>query len=132
MKILNKNVASQDYLVKFLPREISILLQLKCHPNILRCYNIIETDTKVLFVMQLAANGDLLDYVNKRRHIPEPEARCIFRQILRAMKFLHDEGIAHRDLKCENVMLGNNMEVKLGGECALPFDLACHARCILI
>ena len=66
--------------------------------------------------MELADNGDLLDYINSRRHIPEPESRCIFRQITNAVQFLHSNGLAHRDLKCENILLGHNMEVKLGGE----------------
>lgn len=69
----------------------------------------------MFFVMDLAGNGDLLDYINARRVIPEPEAKYIFREIISGIQYLHRLNIAHRDLKCENIMLTNNMEVKIGG-----------------
>ena len=116
IKILNKSAASRDYLDKFLPREVEILRKLRHHSNILHCYHIMETENQVLFIMELAANGDLLDYINARRQIPEPESRYIFRQIISAVQFLHSNHIAHRDLKCENVLLSHKMEVKLAGE----------------
>ena len=65
--------------------------------------------------MDLAGNGDLLDYINARRVVPEGEAKYIFRQIVSGIQYMHRLNIAHRDLKCENIMLNSNMEVKIGG-----------------
>eukprot|EP00731_Ephydatia_muelleri_P007808 Em0004g146a len=125
LKILNKKAASKDFLTRFLPREIRILQTVR-HPNILRVHELIETERHAFFVLELAQNGDLLDYINGRKIIPEPEARFIFRQIASAVSYFHSINIIHRDLKCENVMLSKDMDIKIGdfgfaldlGECA--------------
>lgn len=115
IKNLNKRQASEDYLTKFLPREIAILQKVS-HPNIISVYQIIETEFRCFFMLEIAQNGDLLDYINARRYLPEPEARFIFTQISRAIGFCHDQEIVHRDLKCENIMLSRGMDVKVGGK----------------
>lgn len=115
VKILNKTAASKDYLKKFLPREIDVLQRLN-HSNIIRVYEIIETDRLVYFMMELGQNGDLLDYINARRSIPEAEAKYLFRQLVLGIQYLHRHNIVHRDLKCENIMLSKDMDVKIGGE----------------
>lgn len=115
IKILNKSVASRDYLHKFLPREIDILQKIN-HSSIIRVLEIIETDKLAYFMMELAQNGDLLDYINARRTLPEAEAKYLFRQLVLGIQYLHRHNIVHRDLKCENIMLSKDMEVKIGGD----------------
>ena len=78
-------------------------------------YEIIETDKQVFFMMELAQNGDLLDYINTRRVLKESEAKYLFRQMVSAIQHLHYNKLVHRDLKCENVMLSSKMTVVLGG-----------------
>ena len=114
IKNLNKEIATVEYLSKFLPREIEIL-QLISHPNIVQVFQIIETDKKAFFMMELAENGDLLDYINSQRFLPEPDARFLFRQMASALHYCHADNIVHRDLKCENIMLSRDMDVKIGG-----------------
>lgn len=115
IKNLQKRIASKDYLTRFLPREISVL-QLVNHPNILHVYQIIETEEKCFFMLELADNGDLLDYINSRGHLPEDEARYIFKQLTSAILYCHSIGVVHRDLKCENIMISRDMQVKIGGK----------------
>lgn len=114
IKNLNKKQASDDYLTKFLPREIAILQQVH-HPNIISILQIIETEIRCFFMLDIAENGDLLDYINTRRYLPEPEARFVFTQMSQAIDFCHERNIVHRDLKCENIMLNKCMDVKIGG-----------------
>lgn len=114
LKILNKKAASKDFLARFLPREIRILQAIR-HPHVVRVYELIETEKHAFFVLELAQNGDLLDYINGRKVIPEPEARYMFRQMASAVAHLHTLNIIHRDLKCENIMLSKDMDVKIGG-----------------
>ena len=115
IKNLNKKQASEDYLSKFLPREIAVL-QRVIHPNIISVLQIIETEVRCFFMLEIAENGDLLDYINTRRYLPEPEARFIFIQMCQAIAYCHSQDIVHRDLKCENIMLSRNMDVKIGGK----------------
>ena len=115
VKVLSKLVASRDYLTKFLPREKEIMLRLS-HQGFLQLIQIIETNNQIFFVMELAANGDLLDYINARRAVPECEGRTIFRQVVSGVAYIHSINITHRDLKCENIMLTASMEAKIGGE----------------
>ena len=67
-------------------------------------------------MLELAENGDLLDYINSRRYLPEPEAKHFYRQMSSAIAYCHSVNIIHRDLKCENIMLSKYMNVKIGGE----------------
>ena len=112
---MNKKQASEDYLTKFLPREIAILQQVS-QPNIINILQIIETELRCFFMLEIAENGDLLDYINTRRYLPESEARFVFEQMTQAIGFCHERDIVHRDLKCENVMLSRSMDVKIGGK----------------
>lgn len=114
IKNLNKEAATKEYLSKFLPREIEIL-QAVCHPNIVQVFQIIETEKKAFLMLELAENGDLLDYINSRRYLNESEARFIFRQMSSGIAYCHSLDIVHRDLKCENIMLSKDMDVKIGG-----------------
>ena len=111
-KVVNKRGASKDYLTKFLPREIDVMQKIS-HPYIIQVYQIYETEKQVFFLMDLAENGDLLEFINSRRFLPEHEARYIFGQICEAIEFLHSNNICHRDLKCENILLGSRMSVKV-------------------
>ena len=115
IKNLNKEVATKEYLSKFLPREIEILQRVQ-HPNIIQVFQIIETEKKAFLMLELAENGDLLDYINSRRYLHEPEARFIFRQMSGGIAYCHSLDIIHRDLKCENIMLSKDMDVKIGGK----------------
>jgi serine kinase len=63
--------------------------------------------------MQHAENGSILDLIHKLKRVPEPRACHLFRQILSALEYCHTQGVAHRDLKCENILLDNTFTVKL-------------------
>ncbi|KAG8189818.1 hypothetical protein JTE90_026121 [Oedothorax gibbosus] len=111
VKVINRAHLSTDFLTKFLPREIEVLSKVK-HENIIKVYKIFNYKDRVYIFMELAQN-DLLNYVKERDRIPEKEARNLFRQIVSALKYLHSINVAHRDLKCENIMITENKEIKL-------------------
>lgn len=46
----------------------------------------------------------------------EDEARRVFSQILQAVSYCHSQGVVHRDLKAENLLLDRNNNIKLAGE----------------
>jgi serine/threonine protein kinase len=59
----------------------------------------------------LYGGGDLLDYIMAKGKFSEPRCRKLFKDITRAVAYLHKNGIAHRDLKGENVLLRFNEKV---------------------
>ncbi|XP_032376449.1 NUAK family SNF1-like kinase 1 [Etheostoma spectabile] len=93
-------------------REIEITASLR-HSNIIRFYEVFESRDKIVIVMEYASRGELYDYIQERGRLPETEARGIFRQITSAVHFCHKNGVVHRDLKLENILLDQDFNVKL-------------------
>ncbi|PFX32489.1 testis-specific serine/threonine-protein kinase 3-like [Stylophora pistillata] len=112
IKIIMKKKAPQDYITKFLPREITVMKRLK-HPNIIGLYEAIETSSRIYLVMDMADGGDLLDYIKTNGPVCEKEARSFFRQLIDASEYLHNLDVVHRDLKCENILLDRNKNIFL-------------------
>jgi serine kinase len=118
-KMIDTRKASKSYATKFLPRELAIIRSIK-HQNLVRVKQIVDLGPLVCVFMEYASLGDLLDYVQQKGAIDDFEARSMFRQIAMALMYLHGRGIAHRDLKCENVLRFADGVVKL-----TDFGFAC-------
>jgi len=111
-KIINKKKASGDFVSKFLPRELQIVTKLQ-HPNIIHVYDLVEFDDHVYIFMDCCDRGDLLEYIKAKGFINESKGRHYFRQLLSAVRYLHAQDLAHRDLKCENVLLANRDQIRI-------------------
>lgn len=113
VKIIDKKKAPRDFLERFLPREIEMLARVK-HHAIVKTYEIFETsEGKVYIVTELGVQGDLLEFIKKKGAIPEEIARKMFNQLASAIKYCHELDIVHRDLKCENLLLDKEYNIKL-------------------
>jgi serine/threonine protein kinase len=64
-------------------------------------------------ITEYVCGGDLLSFIRKRTKINEITAKFIFRQILEAMKFTHSQGIVHRDIKLDNILIDLSNNIKL-------------------
>ena len=81
------------------------------HPNIVSLIDLFENSDYYYIVLEYMAGGDLFDYIQYRSFkIPESRAKELAFQIGLALKYLHNYGIVHRDLKLENVMMNDNSE----------------------
>ncbi|XP_062446343.1 testis-specific serine/threonine-protein kinase 1-like [Rhea pennata] len=113
IKIIDKKKTPRDFLEKFLPREIDALKRMN-HPSIVKTYEIFETKAgKVYIIMELGEKGDLLDYLKSNGMMKEDVARKKFHQLASTIKYCHDMDLAHRDLKCENILLDKDLNIKL-------------------
>ncbi|XP_041979245.1 ovarian-specific serine/threonine-protein kinase Lok [Aricia agestis] len=83
--------------------EIRILKTLN-HPCIISTEEAYDFPDTVYIVLELMQGGELFDRIFKHGPMPENLARFMFRQIVLAVKYLHANGITHRDLKLENVL----------------------------
>ncbi|KAL4240480.1 hypothetical protein ACF0H5_001272 [Mactra antiquata] len=104
VKIIDKYKARRDYLSKFLPRELEIILRLK-HKNVIETFACFQTREFVFEIIQYAENGDVLQLIRRRHFIYEQRAKPILKDALNGLKYMHDLNIVHRDLKCENILL---------------------------
>ncbi|XP_064610669.1 testis-specific serine/threonine-protein kinase 4-like [Liolophura sinensis] len=112
IKIVSRRRAPQDYLEKFLPREIEVLKILR-HPSLIKFYQVIETTNRIYIVMEVANNGDLLDAIRNNTYIQEAQSRLWFTQIHEGIVYIHSKGVAHRDIKCENILLDKQNNIKI-------------------
>jgi serine/threonine protein kinase len=59
------------------------------HPHIIHIYEVFENKEKMVLVMEIAAGGEIYDYLSERKTLDEKEARRLFRQIATAVFYCH-------------------------------------------
>lgn len=64
-----------------------------------------ETTKYYVIAMEYMSGGELFDYVQKKEGMGESNAREMFSGIVQGVQHCHNNGIAHRDLKLENILL---------------------------
>jgi Ca2+-binding EF-hand superfamily protein len=104
IKIIKKDSMDQKDL-ELVRSEIDIMKLCK-HKNIVRLLDHYENNEYIFIVMEYLAGGDLGNYSKKRKYdFSEEEVRIIIYQITQGIDYLHKYGVAHRDLKPDNIML---------------------------
>ncbi|XP_073995097.1 serine/threonine-protein kinase MARK2-like isoform X20 [Rhodnius prolixus] len=111
IKIIDKTQLNPSSLQKLF-REVRIMKMLD-HPNIVKLFQVIETEKTLYLVMEYASGGEVFDYLVLHGRMKEKEARAKFRQIVSAVQYCHQKKIIHRDLKAENLLLDSEMNIKI-------------------
>ncbi|XP_059848637.1 SNF related kinase b [Hypanus sabinus] len=87
-----------------------LLQEVRCmklvqHPNVVRLYEVIDTQSKLYLILELGDGGDMFDYImNHDSGLSEEQAKIYFAQIVHAISYCHKLHVVHRDLKPENVV----------------------------
>ncbi|NXN92834.1 NUAK2 kinase, partial [Rhinopomastus cyanomelas] len=112
IKSIRKDKIKDEQDLVHIRREIEIMSSLN-HPHIIAVHEVFENSSKIVIVMEYASKGDLYDYISERQRLTEQEARHFFRQVVSAVYYCHKNGVVHRDLKLENILLDANGNIKI-------------------
>ncbi|CAD8043014.1 unnamed protein product [Paramecium primaurelia] len=109
--------------------EINILRSCD-HPNIIKLYEIYESEDYIYLVMELLQGGELFDIILETPFFLESKIALIMFKIFDALEYLHTKNIMHRDIKLENILLkdkSENFDLKIA-----DFGLASYTESELI
>jgi len=82
------------------------------HPNIVKTVRLCTHAGRWNHVMEYCSHGELFTLVQKN-YLQKEDNMCLFKQLLRGVAYLHDNGIAHRDIKLENLLLSSEGHLKI-------------------
>jgi serine/threonine protein kinase len=82
------------------------------HPNIVETVRLCTHNGRWNHVMEYCVYGELFSLVQKH-YLQPKDNMCFFKQVVRGIAYLHDNGIAHRDIKLENLLLSEEGHVKI-------------------
>ncbi|XP_058461215.1 testis-specific serine/threonine-protein kinase 3-like [Malaya genurostris] len=111
-KVIDVGKGTEEFVKKFFPRELNVLMKIR-HPHIIKIHSILKRERIVFIFMDYAEGGDLLKFINKNGPLKEVQAKLWFAQLVSAVRYLHSIDIAHRDLKCENILLTKKGVIQL-------------------
>ena len=114
IKIFDKGKIKNEKEVEYIEREISILKKLN-HYNTIKLYNIIQNENFIFLIQEYVPNGELLHFLEnpENMNLTENHICKIYQQIISGIEYLHEIGIAHRDLKLENILLNRDKNIKI-------------------
>jgi len=105
VKVVKKKNATASQL-KDLDTEISIMRLLQ-HSGIITLFDVVASSTSLYILLELVQGGDLFNMISRLRHYSEHVAAVLTRNLMDALAYMHRCGVAHRDLKPDNVLLVN-------------------------
>lgn len=87
--------------------EVKIQMYL-CHPNIVKLFGIVNEKEHIYLILEHMEGGSLYEHLkNKGKLLTEKQVAYIIKEMVSAIRCLHDLSIAHRDIKPENIMISN-------------------------
>lgn len=100
VKIIDKNLRNCS-------EEVAILIRYSNHENLIAFHDAFEDSDHVYIFMELMKGGELLDKI-MANEFTEQAASEVFEVIVSAVRYLHDHGVVHRDLKPNNILYANS------------------------
>ena len=112
-KVFEKKNLNNDKSKRKLINEIKLHKKLR-HQNIVNFEHFFEDKENVYILLDLCSNQTLNELLKRRKRMTELETQCFIIQIAKALKYIHQHKIIHRDLKLGNCFLTSKLELKLG------------------
>nr|GEV93967.1 phosphoenolpyruvate carboxylase kinase 2-like [Tanacetum cinerariifolium] len=112
-KSIDKHLLTDSTDRECIEKEPKILHVLNGNANIVQLHGFYEDDNYLHMVMDLCDSPDLFDRISKNGVFSESEAFSVFSQLIVAIRYCHLLGIAHRDIKPDNVLFDSRGMLKL-------------------
>src|SRR5947209_116290 len=110
IKVIRRELAAKPDVVRRFKQEL-ILARKVTHKNVIRIYDLGEAEGVKFITMEFVEGRDLRTILTERGKLPPEEAAGIIAQVCRALDAAHSEGVVHRDLKPQNIMLDKQGKV---------------------
>ncbi|KAJ6662033.1 hypothetical protein lerEdw1_012880 [Lerista edwardsae] len=122
-KFMRKRRKGQDCRMEII-HEIAVLELAQRNHWVINLHEVYETPTEMILVLEYAAGGEIFDQCVAEREdaFKEKDVKCLMRQILEGVSFLHRNNVVHLDLKPQNILLTN--ESPLGDVRIVDFGLS--------
>lgn len=110
LKLIRDPLAADPQLLGRFKREIQLSSEIT-HPNVLRIYDLGESEGTRFLTMQFVSGEDLADIIRREGPLRLDRTITIFRQICEGLAAAHGKGVLHRDLKPQNIMVDGESRV---------------------
>ena len=94
-------------------RERDILEILAESPFFIKIISSFQDEDNLYFLIDYVNNGNLNDYIIKNWPLDKATIKHITQQLVLALDFMHSQGICHRDLKPQNILLDDELNIKI-------------------
>jgi serine/threonine protein kinase len=105
------NSMTADGFVRF-EREVRVIIHMN-HPGVIKVFDFLSDADFLYLVLELVSRTTLLSQLSTVSRFSEDAARQIFKQLLVTVAYIHAQGVAHRDLKLENVVVDGAGHLKI-------------------
>ncbi|KAI3601258.1 hypothetical protein WG66_013258 [Moniliophthora roreri] len=96
-------------------RNQRVLLRRLSHPNVIQCFGLVETPPTLNLFLEHLPGGSIAEALEKFGKLSDENTRYFTSQIASGLEYLHSEGILHRGLKAENILMNHEGVVKISG-----------------
>jgi eukaryotic-like serine/threonine-protein kinase len=118
LKLIRSELAANPEILKRFKQELILARQIT-HKNVIRIFDLGQADGFKFITMDYIEGEDLQSVLRRKKKLDPAEAAAIIAQICRALEAAHAEGVIHRDLKPQNIMLD-----KAGRAYVMDFGIA--------
>lgn len=122
LKVIRGDMAANQEILKRFKQELILARQIT-HKNVIRIFELGQADGFKFITMEYIEGEDLQSLLKRKKKLASEEAASIIAQVCRALEVAHAEGVIHRDLKPQNIMLD-----KTGRAYVMDFGIARSTR----